>query len=132
MPKSRKSRSAAAQPASAVHPEMLAQYLRAAQGPTMREEVQTLRMLIDDYQALMTAGDLVRGLGAGLELVDLGLRIAATLSPTDMDRKYKAGFFGQHFGSMTSRFGHAHVGRLAEAAVAAEQALAATSRKDRA
>ncbi len=124
MSKARKDQIAKPRPSSAVDPVMLAQYRCAARAPTMREEIRALMLLVDDYQALLAAGDLRRALGAGLQLVDLGLRIPATPSPNAAQRQCKAGFFERHFGSLVSSFSHSHVARLANAAVAVEQALA--------
>lgn len=81
-------------------------------------------MLIDDYQILVAADDLPHALGAGLELVDLCLRIAATPASTAADGRHKAAFFELHFSSMARSFDHGHVARIANAAVTAEQALA--------
>ena len=117
---------------SAVHPEMLAQYRRAARAPSMREEIRALMRLVDDYDALIRADDLEHALGAGLELVDVGLRFAATPSETATDRQYRAGFFELHFGSLMQAFSHGHVARIADAAVTAERSSAANSPHNRA
>ena len=125
MSKSRKNRTAKPRPASAVHPEMLAQYCRAARAPTMREENRALMLLIEDYETLEETGQMAYALGVGLELVDLGLRIAATPSANALERQYKAGLFAaQHFGSWMKSLDHGHVERIAYAAVAADQTLA--------
>ena len=125
MSTSQRNRKVQTRPASAVDREMHDQYLLAARTPTIQQSSRSLTSLIDDYQALIDAGDLTHALGAGLELVDLGLRIAATPCTTFMDRAHKAGLFGGHFEMMMKAFDHEHVAVIAEAAVATERALSA-------
>ena len=123
MSKSRTSRNDHRRTASAVDPDMHAQYTRAARKCSISEENRTLLMLVSDYQTLIKTGDLIRTLGAGLELVDLGLKIAAMPSATDMERAYKVGLFEKHFCMMMQAFDHAHVATIADAAMAAERAF---------
>ena len=124
MSTSRNSRAAQPKPASAVDPEMLAQYRRAARAPTTREEIRTMMALVDDYQTLTATGNALQALGAGLDLVDVCLRIAATPACNAKERQHKAGFFALHFHAMVTSFDHGHVARIADATVATEQALA--------
>ena len=84
-----------------------------------------MMVLAADYQALITAGDLVHALGAGIELVDLGLRIAAAPAACAMEQAYKEGFFSLHFPAMMQAFNHPHVATLADAAMAADRTLSA-------
>ena len=125
MSKVQNSRAATARPASAVDPEMLAMYRRAARAPSLREDIRALMALSDDYQILIAAGDLLHALGAGIQLVDVALRIAATPGSTARDRRNKASFFESHLPSLVKSFGYGHVALIADAAVGAERALPA-------
>ena len=82
-----------------------------------------------DYQKLIVAGDLLHALGAGLELVDVALRVAATPASNILERRYKAGFFAEHFPSMMQSFGQGHIALIADAAIEAEKDLAADHRR---
>ncbi len=126
MPKSNKSRPAQARPPSAVGENLLAHYRRHSRVPDVRKDVRTLATFANDYSILCEAGDLILALGAGLEVVDLGLRMAATPSPSQHDLQRKIGFFALHFGPLVSSFSHDHVALITGAAVEAEQALAVT------
>ena len=78
-----------------------------------------------DYQKLIVAGDLLHALGAGLELVDVALRVAATPASNILERRYKEGFFAEHFPSMMRSFDQGHIALIADAAIEAEKDLAA-------
>ena len=125
MSKSRNGRHSPIRPKSAVASSVLRHYRRASRTPTTQQDSQLLMCLAADYNALMEAGDLVHALGAGLEIVGLGLRIAATPSVTDSDRAYKASLFSRDFPTMMRNVSHGHVTALADITVAAEQALSA-------
>ena len=119
----RKRRRPQPQPASAVSPEMLALYRQAARPPTLAEELRELWILDADLQALLALGDQVHALGAGLQLVDVALRVAATPSSAAKLRRHKVEFFEEHFASLVHSFSHGHVVRIANAAVAMEMVL---------
>ena len=126
MSKSTKGRPSRARPTSAVGENLLAHYRRHSRAPDLRTDARTLATFATDYAILNKAGDLILALGAGLEVVDLGLRMAATPSPSPHDLQRKIGFFALHFGPLVSSFSHDHVALIAKAAVEAEQALAST------
>jgi hypothetical protein len=106
--------------ASAVDPERLADYRAAARRPSLREDVRALMALSHDYETLNAARDLRHALGAGLELIDVALRVAVTPSADDAQRRFKREFFRTHFASLVRSFSHDHVAAIAQAVVAAE------------
>ena len=126
MSKSDYSRPAQAHPMSAVGENLLAQDRRHSRVPDLRKDVRTLATFASDYSILVKAGDLILALGAGLEVVDLGLRMAATPSPSQHDLQRKIEFFAVHFGPLVSSFSHDHVALIAGSAVQAEQSLEVT------
>lgn len=120
MSKSGASRTAGPESKSAIDPEVLALYQRAA-AASERGDVRLLMQIWGDYGTLAAICDEVRALGAELEFIDVALRIAATPAGSDALWGHKKQFFERYFGPLATSF--VHVGRVADAAVAAERLL---------
>lgn len=127
MAKSRNGRTTGSRAVSDVHPATLAVYRRAARAPTLREDVRLLLQLVNDYEALVTTGDLICAMGAGIELIDVALRVATTPSADARERDYKTGFFGRFFASMAETLNHPAAAHVAAAALAAERTFVGAS-----
>lgn len=125
MSKTRKRRPEGTRAESAVDPERVAIYRRAARAAGSRELVGKLRRLTDDYGALAQAGRHLLAMGAAVELLDVALRIATTPSPDARDWEKKVEFFERLFPSMAETLRHPHAARVALAALDAERALRA-------
>lgn len=110
---------------SGVDPDRLALYRHTSRAPDARRDERTLRRVTRDHGILVQAGDVRRGDGAAMTVVDVVLRMAATPSPDSARRECKRAFVERRLPAIADAIRHPQVAGLARAALDAE--LAATT-----